>query len=237
MSVRLTVTHAALDHVFPEIRFQKAQTILSIKQRLQSMTGSSAASMTLKLRDRNGSFICDLSDNDLQLGFFGVEDMMEIHVIDTNETSVVHQIANTDLGSVEKYEISEEDYDKRDDSFRKWRQRNAHMFKECESKYEAYMSEDCIQHITVGSRCEVSPGSRRGEVAFVNTVRGMKPGYWVGIRFDEPVTYGNGIVKGKRIFECENGYGAFVRPEKVQCGEFPELDLLDSDWSSEDSDF
>ena len=40
-------------------------------------------------------------------------------------------------------------------------------------------SHECIAGITVGSRCEVQPGGRRGTVAYVGYVPQIAPGYWV----------------------------------------------------------
>jgi len=81
--------------------------------------------------------------------------------------------------------------------------------------------------MNVGDRCEVAPGGRRGTVTFLGEVEELAPGYWVGVRFDEPVGRGDGSVKGRQIFECEARYGAFVRPKRIEVGDFPERDLLD----------
>ena len=83
----------------------------------------------------------------------------------------------------------------------------------------------------LGSRCEVNPGGRRGEVKFVGKVEGLQPGWWVGVHLDDPASGSsvkNGIVKGVTYFECPEPYGTFVRPANVICGDFPnELDELD----------
>jgi len=34
-------------------------------------------------------------------------------------------------------------------------------------------------------------------------------------------------VKGKKYFDCPNNYGIFLRPNKLEVGDFPELDLDD----------
>ncbi|KAI8799793.1 hypothetical protein BJ742DRAFT_844350 [Cladochytrium replicatum] len=40
-------------------------------------------------------------------------------------------------------------------------------------------------------------------------------GLWAGIRLDQKVGKHDGVVRGKRYFSCENGYGLFVKAEKV----------------------
>ena len=82
-------------------------------------------------------------------------------------------------------------------------------------------------HVEVGSRCEVSPGARRGIVRFCGEVEGMS-GVWVGVRLDEPLGKNDGTVKGVRVFEAEPGYGVFCRPKNVVCGDYPD-ELDDSD--------
>ncbi len=111
------------------------------------------------------------------------------------------------------------------------------------------------QELEVGQRCQVDPGSRRGTVRcvvnpahspaaavsrlqvklprlscrFVGRCEGLPKGFWVGVQFDEPVGKNNGTVKGQKFFDCPPGYGGFQRPDTVQTGDFPELDVFDED--------
>lgn len=56
----------------------------------------------------------------------------------------------------------------------------------------------------------------------------------VGVKFDEPLGSNDGTVKGVKIFDCEAGYGAFVRGKNVSVGDYPERDILDEVSDDED---
>ncbi|KAJ6186319.1 hypothetical protein N7519_007620 [Penicillium mononematosum] len=103
--------------------------------------------------------------------------------------------------------------------------------------------------ITVAKRAIVLPSSpphiRRGTIRFVGpapTIPITGPGrelqrdaelpadlqpIWVGIELDEPMGKNDGSVGGQRYFECLGNRGVFVKPEKVEVGEFPPLGLDD----------
>lgn len=136
-----------------------------------------------------------------------------------------------DLSAVEKYEISDADYDKRDDTFRKFRERQLKM----NPNFKSYAGQLDIDHeleeskaVEVGARCEVI-GGRRGKVMYVGKVAGMERGYWVGVLLDEPTGDSNGKVKNKAYFECPDKFGQFIRPSGLKCGDYPEIDEFDMD--------
>jgi tubulin-folding cofactor B len=79
----------------------------------------------------------------------------------------------------------------------------------------------------VGNRCELisdQMGSqfRRGCIAFLGTVE-FQPGVWVGVKLDEPYGKNNGSVQGKQYFECFDKCGVFVKPSKINVGDFPAI--------------
>jgi tubulin-specific chaperone B len=88
--------------------------------------------------------------------------------------------------------------------------------------------------IAVGRRCQLLPAAsdaRRGVVAFVGPVEQIpgSAGPWVGIKLDEPTGKNDGSVGGARYFEAGEKQGVFIRPERVEVGDFPALNDLDAD--------
>ncbi len=64
---------------------------------------------------------------------------------------------------------------------------------------------------------------------YLGKVEGLPGGHWVGVEYDEPLGKNDGSVKGKSYFQCSTNYGGFVRPDKVEMGNFPALDEFDND--------
>ena len=64
----------------------------------------------------------DMINDELKLGYFSPMDGWTIHITDLDPHSLAANGGLEDVSLVKKYEISDEDYNKRDDNFRKWRQ-------------------------------------------------------------------------------------------------------------------
>lgn len=215
-----------------EKRLEKGETITSLKGRLELITGCSAMTMEVQLLDRDGKFLCILNNDSALFGAYPVEDNMRLHVIDKDPTKKAGEFE--DVSAVEKYEMATEDYAKRTDSVRAFKQRNKMgQFKEKtpeelqQEKEQAQKEEEAAKAIAVGSRCEVTVKNapcRRGVVMFVGKTE-FKSGWWVGVKYDEPVGKNDGSVAGKMYFSCPPKYGGFVKPKDISVGEFPEEDL------------
>ena len=124
-----------------------------------------------------------------------------------------------DVSKVEKYKISDENYAKRGGNFRDFKKKMMaanpnFMNAGGESTYTDFMKEEA-EAITVGERCQLNVGNRRGEVKYVGKCQGLGAGYWVGVQLDEPTGDSNGTVKGKQLFDCQDKFGAFVRPNEL----------------------
>ncbi|KAF5092230.1 hypothetical protein D0Z03_002968 [Geotrichum reessii] len=158
----------------------------------------------------------------------------------------------TDVSQVEKFVMSEGDYEKRSDTVLAWKKQNRlGRFAETSDnnnnnqegspalskQEEVELAEIADRKIKVGARCQLAEGSRRGTVRYVGKipeipVSATQPQlHWVGIELDEPLGKNDGSIKGVRYFQAAPNHGSFVKPGLVVIGDFPsELDdLFDDD--------
>jgi len=223
--VNLQISTSKDDISFGEKRFPKDLTISDFKAKLELMTGGNCQTMQLEAYNKDNKLIASLNDNNQVLGFYPLEDGTRLHVIDD------FQLRNEfDSANVAKFELSADEYAKRGDSVRTFLLKNK-MGKYNEeyqkNKEQQEMEEKTMaENIKVGSRCKVTvtnAPTRLGTVMYSGPVEGLT-GYWIGIKYDEPVGKHDGIVKGKRYFQCPDKYGALVKPNCILVGDFPEDD-------------
>ncbi|KAM7413069.1 hypothetical protein PAMA_020447 [Pampus argenteus] len=228
VNVRLTSTVSSFE---VQRRFNRGITIADLKGKLEMVIGAPPSFMDLELFSVTNHFLQKMDDNEALLGSYPVDDDCRIHVIDRSGGQMGEF---TDVSKVEKFELSDDAYNKKTDSARSFmkKQRIGRFNEEETAKKKAEIAareeeqKVAADAISVGSRCQVQvPGhpSKLGTVMYVGTVD-FKPGYWVGVKYDEPMGKHDGSVEGKRYFECENKYGAFVKPLTVTVGDFPEED-------------
>jgi len=258
-TVLLHVTHSNLTARLFEIRLDRHMTIERVKEKLRTHTGTGSMFMHLTLLDYNGQVVADMIQEELKLGYFSPMDGWTIHITDLDPHSLAANGGLEDVSQVKKYEISDEDYLKRDQNFRKWKEDKLKadptwsLAKEMKQKQDAqrmkadpnYVPEppkekvtddehmaDLAEKMKVGDRCEVIVGGKRGEVKFVGKIPAIAPGWWIGVQYDEPVGKNDGSVKGNQFFSCPPKYGGFLRPDKLNVGDYPE----DESWMDDDDD-
>jgi len=124
-----------------------------------------------------------------------------------------------------------EEYSKLNDSVLAWKKRNQlGRFDPNKTQEEAEKQaklDDAAKTLKVGSRCLVG-GERRGEVAFIGSVKEIQNGQggiWVGVRLDEPMGKNNGTIEGTRYFQAGEKCGVFVKPNRLEVGDFPVKEL------------
>ncbi|XP_067317149.1 tubulin-folding cofactor B-like [Anolis sagrei] len=212
-------------------RYARGLTLAEFKCKLELVVGSPASCMDLELYTADDKFVMKLDSDEALLGSYPVDDGCRIHVIDRSGANIGEY---EDLSRVEKFELTDADYDKRTDTARSFMKRSKlgqynqeeMLKKEAEQEQKLAEEKALAEAISVGARCEVrSSGqpNKRGTVMYVGLTE-FKPGYWIGIKYDEPLGKHDGSVGGKRYFECQPKYGAFVKPQHVVVGDFPEED-------------
>lgn len=143
------------------------------------------------------------------------------------------------FSKVKKFELDDEEYSKKRDSVRAFMKKNKmgkydpeeQERKKIEEEDRLRLEAEERKRIIVGKRCEVKVPkqmTRRGTVRFVGETE-FKPHLWVGVEYDEPMGKNNGTVQGKQYFICQDKYGAFVKPQYVVIGNFPELGMGSDD--------
>ncbi|KAF5379406.1 hypothetical protein D9615_006493 [Tricholomella constricta] len=201
---------------------------------LELVTGIPVSNQVLSLynSENDPDVVAVLSDDTKPIGFYGLRDYQVLRVEDTNP-SVSFTGQMTDVSQVEKFELTPEEYAKRQDTVMAYKQRNR-MGRFAPKEEVVEVEPEVPTNITVGSRCEVQSTeaglSKRGIVSFVGTTKFSK-GVWVGIEYDEPLGKNDGSVQGERYFTCRPKHGVFVLPDKVKIGDYPveELDLDDEE--------
>lgn len=233
-AVNVTVTSNITK--FPmQKRFQKSLNILALKNKLELVTGGSAATMRLSLYDKQDQFVCSMDSETALLGSFPIDDGMRLHVEDKTHRKGEFE----DTSNIQKFELTDEQYLSKQDTLRAYLERTkqgkfdeaemARLAAEKERKLK--QEEERAAGISIGARCEVA---RPGQLASRGTVRYCGPtdfsaGIWVGVECDEPVGKNDGSVNGRRYFECADKYGLMVRPSSVTVGDFPERSLADDE--------
>ncbi|XP_067450915.1 tubulin-folding cofactor B [Thunnus thynnus] len=228
VNVRLTSTISSFE---VQRRFNRGISIADLKGKLEMVMGTPSSCMDLELFSVNDKFLQKMDDNEAMLGSYPVDDDCRIHVIDRSGGQLGEF---SDVSKVEKFELSDDAYEKKTDTARSFmKKQRVGRFNEEEmakKKAENAAREEeqkvAADAISVGSRCQVQVSgqpTKVGTVMYVGTAD-FKPGYWVGVKYDEPLGKHDGSVDGKQYFECENKYGAFVKPLTVTVGDFPEED-------------
>ena len=238
-TVQVYATHSNLRQLVQDLRLDLHSTIAAVKARLFTHNGTAMSAMELHLKDREGNTLCRMLDDDRMLGFYGCQNGFTIHVVDTDPMSLSRDGGLDDVSGVQKYRMSEEEYDARENTYRNfvrkqrekdpsWRPVHATGAGVIAGAGAAaaggggaassaeFLDAACAAHVAVGERCSVSPGDRRGVAAFVGPVKGLAPGFWVGVRLDEPRGKNDGSYKGVSYFEAGGpSSGLFARPPKV----------------------
>uniref|UniRef100_A0AC34FLF3 CAP-Gly domain-containing protein n=1 Tax=Panagrolaimus sp. ES5 TaxID=591445 RepID=A0AC34FLF3_9BILA len=207
-SVALIVKKA--DGFIYEKKFVETQTLLEFKQKLELITGVLANEMKLQLHDAEDKFIKALENDNGTLADADVKDDMVIVVQN------IHGNIPAPQDDVPHYVMSDDKYDQREDSLRKWKESIISNVQPQQEKLES--------HIVVGNRVIVKMPNKseekHGKIEFIGETAFKPDCIWIGVSYDEAVGKNDGSVDGHRYFTTKPNHGAFIRPINV----FPEPD-------------
>ncbi|KAG6805376.1 hypothetical protein H0H92_015657, partial [Tricholoma furcatifolium] len=147
-----------------ERRLELHLTIQHLKNNLELITGipSSNQIITLYNSESDPTPVATLSDDSKQLGFYSVRDYQVLKVEDTNPSaSFTGQL--TDVSQVEKFELTAEEYSRRQDTVQAYKQRHQ-MGRFAPKEEEAAVPTEVPADIVIGARCEVEstePGLKK----------------------------------------------------------------------------
>lgn len=239
----LNVDHANLKSThLVELRIDPDSTVDALKQKLYLHTGTRPASMRLFVRDPHTASSRPLSDPARTLRQCAVRSGDSLLVIDDDPFSPSANGWLEDVSLVPRYRVSEEQYDKAENTYRRFKKRmrekdpnwsmTSALARQVNAAHTARAADlaDERPPLQPGNRVEVFPGAKRAEVCFVGRdLQHLPDGWWVGVRYDEPVGKNDGTVKGVRYFNAPMKFGGLVRPSNCTVGDYPPLQLDDSD--------
>lgn len=280
------LTHSNLQQRHIEVRFHLSDTLADLRHRIYQTTGTPDCDQILQVFDENAGgrmttqITPDVPDH-TPLASILLQRGMRVHCIDTNPYSKSANGALEDTRLVEKFRLTDEQYQARPHTLRRWAQQqkqdNPNFSLRTHAQQHAALQharkchqqgmplpegfvvkedgtvqaveslssllssqnvydETSVQHATIGSRCQVHPGGRRGQVAWIGQFvqKSNKPGWWIGVALDEPLGNNDGSCDGVRYFTPAGGdrHGCFARGPNVEVGDFPERNL----WEEEEDD-
>lgn len=257
----LDLTHSNLQQRHAEIRFDKHDTVDELRRRIHQKSGTAPHFQHLQLKSGGAVYyeILPNCETERLLGYYNLPHGANVHCIDINPHSSSAGGAYEDTSLVEKFRMTDEDYDRRKGTLRDWgRQKKednpdfslrkharehaelveARRFyresgevkngfeveessgtifrcasenynndsstkKESDNtkrKVEIEHGPESTQHLSLHYRCQVKPGSRRGEIACLGEVAELGGGgHWVGVILDEPMGKTDGTVPSSGV--------------------------------------
>ncbi|KAK4102610.1 hypothetical protein N658DRAFT_423261 [Parathielavia hyrcaniae] len=225
------------DYASSERRITPSWSISQLKAKLESVTGIPPSCQQIILKTpSNEKIAIEAPDEDaVYMQQFPLTPYADLVVADTRPVSARPNLAST--AGVEKFVLPEDEYEKKADSVLAWKKaQKLGRFDPSaptheQAKIAAIAQEIEARGIAVGKRCRVGEDdTRRGEIMHVGNVPEIPGlGAWVGVQLDEPVGKNDGSIGGTRYWgeESQIKRGVFVRPERVEVGDFPVLDDLE----------
>ncbi|KAK2880102.1 hypothetical protein FQN49_000580 [Arthroderma sp. PD_2] len=238
-----------------ERRVTPSWTVSQLKAKLETMTGIPPNSQRLSLKSPGREHQW-MDDDEQIIAEWNIGKGCEIEIHD--QRPVAARPNYTDVSNTEKFELPDSTYESLPNSVLAWKKAqklgrfdpNAATPEQiAREQVQKDTSEIKAKGIKISERAIILPSTpphiRRGTIRFIGPVSAipspLSKSYsgeipdelvpiWVGIELDEPTGKNDGSVNGQRYFTCPKNSGVFVKPEKVDVGDYPPLGLdLDDD--------
>jgi tubulin-folding cofactor B len=123
-TVVLDLTHSNLVQEHIEIRFDLHQTLDDLRHKIYQKTGTPHDFQQLQIFAGSNKLaeVPPTENPATKLGFYSLQHGMRIHCLDLNPNSISAGGRLENVSLVKKYHISEEDYNKRKNTLRRWEQ-------------------------------------------------------------------------------------------------------------------
>ncbi|EFE40007.1 hypothetical protein TRV_05274 [Trichophyton verrucosum HKI 0517] len=204
-----------------ERRVTPSWTVSQLKIKLETMTGIPPGSQRLMLKSPGREHQW-MDGEEKAISQWGIAKGCEIEYVLTvyqihDQRPVAARPNYSDVSTTEKFELSDSTYESLPNSVLAWKKAQ----KLGRFDPNATSPEDKARQQVQKDANEIKT---KGEIP-----DDLAP-IWVGIELDEPTGKNDGSVNGERYFTCPNNCGVFVKPEKVEVGDYPPLGLdLDED--------
>ena len=119
-TVMVTVTHSNLNQKHVDLRFDLHTTVFDVKKRLALHNGTPPGDQKLYVKDGD-MIVGELDDDTRKIGFYSIQNGQTLHVVDTNPYSMSANGGLEDTSLVKKYEMSDEEYNKRKNTLRSYK--------------------------------------------------------------------------------------------------------------------
>lgn len=123
-TVVLDLTHSNLVQKHIEIRFDKHQAVDDLRHKIYQKTGTPHDFQHLQIFSGSTKIgeIPPTESSSIKLGFYSLQHGMRVHCVDLNPTSISRGGRLEDVSLVQKYQMSDEEYNKRKNTLRQWEQ-------------------------------------------------------------------------------------------------------------------
>jgi tubulin-folding cofactor B len=111
MALWFLITHSAMP-LRCEKRFDVDTKISNLKDKLYSLCGTMPMYQTILLRNNEGTCLATLDDDEACLKNYPIFEYATLHVVDSDPTNAMARLMDT--SQVQRLEMTEEEYDKRE---------------------------------------------------------------------------------------------------------------------------